>query len=329
MTKMNILLLSAGRRNLVVRYFKEHLSKRGGNIFAADCSSTAPALYHADASFVVPPYGSADYIDAIISICKEHKIKAILSVVDPELSLLAENADRLKAEGIFPIVSEKRAVEICFDKYLLHQFLLENGFRSIPSFISLEAAEQRIETGELHFPLFLKPRKGSASIGLAKVENLAQLRIAFAKEPGMMIQPFVADQEWGVDVYADFHSGEVIHIFPKKKILMRSGETDKAIGVKEKKLIELCQEVVSKLGLVGPIDLDCFETKDGFVVSEINPRFGGGYPLAHNSGANFIEALLMNLDGKANVPAVGSFKEGVQMFKYVDAVFIDGEGLLR
>jgi len=326
---MNILLLSAGRRNLVVRYFKEYFSKRGGKIFAADCSSTAPALYHADGSFVVPPYGSADYIGAIINICKKNKVKAILSVVDPELSLLAENADRLKAEGIFPIVSGKEAVEICFDKYLLHQFLVENGFRSIPSFISLEEVEEKLSVGDLQFPLFLKPRKGSASIGLAKVENLEQLRMAFSKEPGMLVQTFVANQEWGVDVYADFHSGEVIHIFPKKKILMRSGETDKAIGVKNMQLIELCREVVSKLGLVGPIDLDCFETKDGFVVSEINPRFGGGYPLAHQSGANFIEALLMNLDGKANVPVVGSFKEGVQMFKYVDAVFIDGDGLLR
>ncbi|MDP3698721.1 MAG: ATP-grasp domain-containing protein [Nanoarchaeota archaeon] len=326
---MNILLLSAGRRNLLVRYFKEHLSKRGGDIFAADCSPMAAALYEADNSFIVPPYGDPDYMDVIIRICKENKVRAILSVIDPELSLLAEHSDRLKAAGIFPLVSGKEAVEICFDKYLLHQFLLENGFRSIPSFISLEEVEEKLSREELQFPLFLKPRKGSASIGLAKVENLAQLRMAFMKEQDMMIQTFVADQEWGVDAYVDFLSKKVIHIFPKKKMLMRSGETDKAIGVKEQELMNVCQEVVLKLGLVGPIDIDCFETKDGFVVAEINPRFGGGYPLAYNSGANFIEALLANLDGDTNVPAVGSFKEGVQMFKYVDAVFIDEEGLLK
>ncbi len=322
---MNILLLSAGRRNLLVRYFKESLSKSGGKIFAADCSPTAPALYDADGSFMVPPFSHQDYIDTIIRLCTENGINTILSVIDSELSILAENYDRLKAAGIFPLVSGKEAVEICFDKYLLHTFLLEHGFRSIPSFISLEEVEEKLRLGALCFPLFLKPRKGSASIGLAKVDTLEQLRMAFSKEPGMMIQPFITAQEWGVDVYADFQSREVIQVFPKKKILMRSGETDKAIGVKNKELMELCKEVVSKLGLVGPIDLDCFETEHGFVVSEINPRFGGGYPLAYNSGANFMDLILHNLEGRANVPKVGEFREGVQMFKFVDAKFVDGE----
>ena len=324
-----MLLLSAGRRNLLVRYFKESLSKSGGKIFAADCSPTAPALYDADGWFMVPPFSHWDYIDTIIRLCKENGINTVLSVIDPELSLLAENYDRLKAAGIFPLVSRKEAVEICFDKYLLHTFLLEHGFTSIPSFISLEEVEEKLSLGELCFPLFLKPRKGSASIGLEKVDNLEQLRMAFSKEPGMMVQPFVTGQEWGVDVYADFQSREVIQVFPKKKILMRSGETDKAIGVKNKELMELCKEVVSKLGLVGPIDLDCFETAQGFVVSEINPRFGGGYPLAYNSGANFMELILNNLEGRANVSRVGEFREGVQMFKYVDAVFVDEEEVRR
>ncbi len=320
---MNILLLSAGRRNLIVRYFKENLSPIGGKIFAADSSPMAAALYEADKSFIVPPFGDNRYIDTIISICKDNNIKAVLSLVDPELSLLAENAERLKAEGIFPIVSEKGAVEICFDKYLLHQFLLDNGFKSIPCFISLEEAEQKLDGGALYFPLFLKPRKGSASIGLAKVENKEQLRIVFSKEPGMVIQPFVTAQEWGVDIYIDFNNKKAIHIFPKKKLLMRSGETDKAIGIKEQQLISLCKEVVQKLGLVGPIDIDCFETDEGFVVSEINPRFGGGYPLAYKSGANFMELLLNNINGIANEPKIGNFKEGLHMFKFVEAVFAD------
>ncbi len=326
---MNILLLSAGRRNLLVRYFKENLMKKGGKIFTADCSPMAAALYDANKSFLVPSFQEPNYIEVIIRLCKEHNIKSILSLVDPELSLLAENIGRLKAEGIFPIVSGKEAVEICFDKYLLHQFLLQNGFNSIPSYISLEEVEKKLSCGELDFPLFLKPRKGSASIGLAKVENMEQLRIAFMKEPGMMIQPFVTAQEWGVDAYRDFQSREVIHVFPKKKMLMRSGETDKAIGVKKWELINLCREVVNKLDLLGPLDLDCFETRAGFVVAEINPRFGGGYPLAYKSGVNFMELLLNNLQGETNVAKVGEFTEGIHMFKFVDAKFVNQEDVVK
>lgn len=320
---MNILLLSAGRRNLIVRYFKENLSPIGGKIFAADSSPMAAALYEADKSFIVPPFGDNHYIDTIISICKDNNIKAVLSLVDPELSLLAEKSDNFKAQGIFPIISEKDLVETCFDKYLLHTFLLNNGFKSIPSFVSLADVEEKLATGELQFPLFLKPRKGSASIGLIKVDTIEQLRMSFAKEPGMMIQKFMTAREWGVDIYIDFHNKKVIHIFPKKKLLMRSGETDKAIGIKEQQLMSLCKEVVQKLGLVGPIDMDCFETDEGFVVSEINPRFGGGYPIAYKSGANFMELLLNNINGIANEPKIGNFKEGLHMFKFVEAVFAD------
>ncbi len=320
---MNILLLSAGRRNLIVRYFKENLSPIGGKIFAADSSPMAAALYEADKGFIVPPFGDNHYIDTIISICKDNNIKAVLSLVDPELSLLAEKSDNFKARGIFPIISEKDLVETCFDKYLLHTFLLNNGFESIPSFVSLAEVEEKLATGELQFPLFLKPRKGSASIGLNKVDTIGQLRISFTKEPGMMIQKFMTVREWGVDIYIDFHNKKVIHIFPKKKLLMRSGETDKAIGIKEQRLMSLCKEVVQKLGLVGPIDIDCFETDEGFVVSEINPRFGGGYPLAYKSGANFMELLMNNINGIANEPKIGNFKEGLHMFKFVEAVFAD------
>ena len=320
---MNILLLSAGRRNLIVRYFRENLSPRGGKIFAADSSPMAAALYEADKSFIVPSFGDSHYVDTIINLCKENNIKAVLSLVDPELSLLAEKSDYFKAHGIFPIISEKEIVETCFDKYLLHTFLLNNGFKSIPSFVSLSEVEEKLRTRKLEFPLFLKPRKGSASIGLTKVDTIEQLKINFAKEEGMMIQKFMVAQEWGVDVYIDFHNKEVIHIFPKKKLLMRSGETDKAIGIKEQQLMDLCKEVVQKLGLVGPIDIDCFETEEGFVVSEINPRFGGGYPLAYKSGANFMELLLNNISGIANESRVGNFREGLHMFKFVEAVFTD------
>jgi carbamoyl-phosphate synthase large subunit len=310
---MNILLTSAGRRNLIIQYLKKSLKKNGGKVFAVDYSTYAPALYEADYAFLVPKISDPNYIPTLLKICKENDIAVIISLIDPELSLLAKNKVFFKEQGISCIISDENAVETCFDKYLFFQFLQQHKFKTIPTYLTPEEAIAALKMSEITFPLIIKPRTGSASIGIQKVYNTAQLNANF--QPGTIIQQFIDGEEFGIDVYVDFISKKVISVFPKKKLLMRAGETDKAVSTNNQEAITLATALVTQLGLVGPIDIDCFKTKDGFITAEINPRFGGGFPLAYECGIDVAKMIMHNVKGKAN-EKITAFPVNRYMFKY-------------
>ncbi len=173
---MNILICSAGRRVKLVKYFKEELRKIGGKIVAVDCDSTAPALYFADLWEVVPRIDDAEYIPRIKALCKKYQINGIISLIDPELTLLAENKDQFMQENIKILVSDKKIVDICFDKYSTYKFLEKSNIPAVPTYISLPEVVNKIENDHLHFPLIVKPRTGSASIGICKVNSIDELK---------------------------------------------------------------------------------------------------------------------------------------------------------
>ena len=131
-----------------------------------------------------------------------------------------------------------------------------------------------------------------------------------------MIQEFLDGQEIGADVYIDVISGEIVSIFTKKKILMRAGETDKAVSFKDEKLFELIKKFVSEAGYSGQIDIDIFDVNGEYYISEVNPRFGGGYPHAYESGCDHMRLILNNLEGSANEVRIGQYEDGVYMMKY-------------
>ena len=131
-----------------------------------------------------------------------------------------------------------------------------------------------------------------------------------------MIQEFLDGQEIGADVYIDMISGEVVSIFTKKKIKMRAGETDKAVSFKDPKLFALIEKFVNEAGYRGQIDIDIFEIGGQYYISEVNPRFGGGYPHAYESGCDHMKLILNNLNGIANEKNIGAYDEGIYMMKY-------------
>ncbi|STB10910.1 carbamoyl phosphate synthase-like protein [Clostridium novyi] len=168
----------------------------------------------------------------------------------------------------------------------------------------------------MNFPVFIKPRTGSASLGINKVEFMEHLELLFKMFPNMIIQEFIVGQEYGVDCYIDLISNGVISIFAKKKIRMRSGETDKAVSMKDKKLFEIIEELVSKLNLRGPIDIDVFENNGEWIISEINPRFGGGHLLAYECKENFPKFILNNLNNVENIKKIGEYESEKYMIKH-------------
>lgn len=318
----NILILSAGTRNKVVQYFKKALSGKG-LVIATDCSNLAPAIYDADKYYIVPRMTDDGYLDVILDICKNEKITGVLSLIDPELSLLANNVDKFESVGTRVIGSSYELCERSLDKYEMYKWLVENGYKCAKSYMDKDEFFADLENETAKFPVFVKPARGSASISISKVTDRETVDLLFAHEYGLMIQEFLDGQEIGADVYIDMITGEVVSIFTKKKIKMRAGETDKAVSFKDEKLFELIKEFVIRAGYRGQIDIDIFDINGEYYISEVNPRFGGGYPHAYESGSDHMSLIVNNLEGKANKSVIGNYRENTYMMKYNELKVIE------
>ena len=317
----NILILAAGTRNKVVQAFREAFRGKG-TVVAADASPLGPAIYDADKYYIVPPISAPEYIDRILEICREEKIAGALSLIDPELSLLAANEDRFREAGVTVIGSSYELCERSLDKYQMYLWLKKHGYACARSWMDREAFYRAAEAGEISYPVFVKPAKGSASISISKVYDRETVELLFTHEDGLMVQEFLDGQEIGADVYIDIISGEVVSIFTKKKIKMRAGETDKAVSFKDEKLFALIERFVGESGFRGQIDIDIFDVGGTYYISEVNPRFGGGYPHAYACGCDHMTLILNNLRGEVNAPRIGAYDEGVYMMKYNEIMII-------
>lgn len=312
---MNILILSAGTRNKIVQYFKKELDGKG-SVIATDCSDLAPAIYDADKYYIVPRMDTPGYLDVVLDICKKESIAGVLSLIDPELSLISLNKDKFKEVGTTVIESSYELCELSLDKMEMYKWLTAHNYKCARSYMNKETFYDDVEKGVISYPVFVKPAKGSASIAISKVYDKETIEMLFAHDEGLMIQEFLDGQEIGADVYIDMLSGEVISIFTKKKIRMRAGETDKSISFKNERLFEYIKKFVQDAGYSAQIDIDIFEISGEYYISEVNPRFGGGYPHAYESGANHMRYICNNLMNVVNMPCIGSYENDVKMMKY-------------
>lgn len=322
---MNILILSAGTRNKVVQYFKEAIGETG-RVIATDCSNLAPAVYDADKFYLVPRITAPGYLDEILELCQKEKIDGVFSLIDPELSLLAKEKERFLAIGTTPVISPYELVETCFDKYRMYRMLCEMGIPTGKCYMDKEEFYQAKKEGKIAYPVFVKPVRGSASLNINQVNSDQELEVLFGRYDDLMIQEFMHGQEYGADAYIDLLSGKCTSIFLKKKIRMRAGETDKSVSVKNPALFEMIQNFVEKCGFCGMIDIDLFEQDGTFCLSEVNPRFGGGYPHAYACGVNMPSQVVRNLQGKENPVTIGEYREGICMMKYNEIAIADMNG---
>lgn len=319
---MNLLILSCGTRDKVVQYFKEAFGEEG-RVITTDCNPYAPALYEADAHYIVPRMTAPGYIDVIFDICKKEKITGVLSLIDPELSLLAKHEEEFKALGVMVVGSSYELCERTLNKWEMYSWMKEHGYPCAKSYIDLEEFFAAVERKEVTYPVFVKPMKGSASLQISKAEDAETVAFLFNHGENMMIQEFMSGQELGVDCYIDMLSKEVVSIFTKKKLVMRAGETDKAISFENKELFEKVEAFVRENGFTGQIDIDIFEKDGVYYFSEVNPRFGGGYPHAYVCGADHMTLIKNNLSGKINERKIGGYAVDKVMMKYNEIMLID------
>ena len=309
---MNILFTCAGRRTYLLKYFKENMQS-GDKVVATDMQLSAPALQAADIKIQVPAVYDPQYVDITLGICKEHKIDALICLNDLELPILAENKAKFEALGVTVIVSDPDVIDICFDKYKTAQWVESIGLNAPKTYVTLASAKEALAKGEISFPLFMKPRWGSGSIGLETIDDMEELDIyyhllmkkikktilatASVGNEYIMIQEKLTGNEFGLDVMNDL-KGINMGVSVKQKLAMRAGETDKAITMDLPDVREMGAIIGRNLKHIGNLDVDIMQRANGdYCVLELNPRFGGGYPFSYEAGVNMPKAILEWLRG--------------------------------
>lgn len=310
---MNILLTSAGRRTYLVEYFKKALGGQG-KVYASNSIDTY-TLHQAVDYVITPAIYDKEYINFLISYCKKNQISAIISLFDIDLPVLAKHKDEFEKEGIKVVVSDYNVTQICNDKWSTYEFLVRLGLPQTPSYLNLGNLKNDIAEGVVNYPFILKPRWGMGSIGIYKACNEQELLVFYAKlhkeifdtylkyesqvdkDSCIIIQQMIKGQEYGIEILNDL-KGNYVTTFAKRKIAMRSGETDIAVTVDPNEFSKLGKTISVQLRHIANLDVDCFKTENGkLIVLEMNCRFGGQYPFTHNAGVDVPKQIVNWLEG--------------------------------
>ena len=320
MNDKNILFCSVGRRARLLMNFRESMNGCG-KIVATDLSPVAPALFFADETYLVPRIDSPNYYEKVLEICEKEKVKAITTLIDPEIELLAKHREELLSMGILPLCPAEWTAHLCFDKYEMFCHLRSKGVRTVLTYNSLDSFKQGIIKGDISFPVFMKPISGSGSVGIGRCDSMQEVEERWNDGKfTYIIQELMTGGDCDADVYVDCISHKPVAIFSKKKIESRIGGASKTISYKDPKLFAFVEEVCAVLELNGPCDMDFFIKDCEYYLSEINPRFGGAYLHAYGAGVDFVKLILRNIDGYENQSMIGQYDEDIIMMMYDDVV---------
>ncbi|NAS12357.1 ATP-grasp domain-containing protein [Poritiphilus flavus] len=319
---MNILITSAGRRVSLLRAFQKELKKVNpeARVYAADANpALAAACTVADGSFKVPRLSEPNYIDYLIGKCKEHQIGLIIPTIDTELLLLAENSSLLKDHGIQAVISSPDFIVKCRDKRKIHKFFEEKGI----------AVAKEYPRDNYKLPMFLKPWDGSRSVDTYLIQKKEELQEHhFANKKLMFLEYLDHSQfeEYTCDLYYG-RDHKLKCAVPRKRIEVRDGEVNKGVTCKDDLVPYIREHMAEIEGAVGCLTTQFFKHKSEPRIYgiEINPRFGGGYPLSYLAGANFpkwiIQEYLLDQSVEDNFDC---WEGDLLMLRYDDEILVHG-----
>ena len=319
----NVLISSAGRRVALVDIFRRTLRGMNlpGEVLAADMSRLSSAFHSADRAFLVPPCSSPEFVPEVLDLCSRNHIGLVIPTIDQELPAYALSTDRFREAGTAVAISSPEVIAIGSDKKGTHGWLVRQGFPTVDQTAASEAA---VDPERWPFPLVVKPRWGSASIGMAIVHDRAELDIA-TRDAEFIVETRAPGNEYTIDLLADAH-GRCVGTVPRRRIEVRAGEVSKGVTTRSEGLLELARCVCDALpGAYGPLTIQVFmEGSTGEMnVIEINPRFGGGFPLAWEAGANYPRRIIEEVLAIEPRTPVDDWKDGLVMLRYDEGVFVD------
>ncbi len=314
---VNVLITAASRRVALIRAFAEALKSTNvpGKVIVTDTDPLSPGHFFCEKSYLAPLSTSPEYISAIKETCIKEDITLLVPTIDEEIALFGKHKKEFAEIGVKIPVSNEKTGDICNDKYKTYLFFKENGLPMAETFLPDEIRKLKPP-----LPLFIKPRIGRGAIGAYPVNTEKELEffIDYIHEP--VIQTFLAGKEYTIDLLCDF-KGRVISIVPRQRLVIRSGVCDRGVTEKNQKLMELCEEVAIKLGLVGPSNLQCMVDGSDITFFEINPRFSGAIQLTINAGADFPKMLVRMMNGGGVEPCIGEFEDNLTMVSYDESIY--------
>ena len=314
-----VLFTCAGQRVDIVGAFR----RAGAMTVAADVNPLAPALYHADRYELVPRVGDSDYVPALRRIVAAQDVRLVVPLTDLDQVTLA----RARAElGALVLLPEAETVARLGDKYLAHLLFEERGLSSPPTWLPDEVPR------DVAFPVLVKARIGFGSRHIYRAANRDELDFFLRYTPvASLVQACLGGEEFSVDVFCDL-DGRCLNAIPRTMIESKGGESIKGMTIRDERLIELARDVSEKLALVGPANIQCFREPDGsHYVTDINPRFGGGFPLPLAAGGGYPELALALALGERPEPRLGDFREGIVMTRFFSDLSLtrNGDGTLK
>ena len=314
-----VLFTCAGQRVDIVGAFR----RAGARTVATDVNPLAPALYHADAHVLVPRIDDPEYVPVLGRLVGEHEAGLVVPLTDLDQLTLARRRGELDALVLLPGAD---IVERLEDKYLAHVLFEERGIASPPTWLPRDLPD------DATFPLLVKARHGFGSRHIYRADDRGQLEFFLGYTPvESIVQVCLGGEEFSIDVFCDL-DGRCLNAIPRTMIESKGGESIKGMTIRDEPLIDLASAVAEALGLVGPANIQCFREADGsHLVTDINTRFGGGFPLPLAAGGRYPELALALARGERPEPTLGEFREGIVMTRFFSDLSLtqNGEGTLK
>ncbi len=316
---INVLFTSVGRRVELLRSFRRAYQTLGlsGKIVAVDMDPLAPALPEADVTYMAPRLDHSEYIPTLKEILRREQIAIVFPLIDPDIPVLAEHRATLEATGARLAVVSEQAAAIAADKWRTYEFFAEAGIPTPRSWLP-----DQLDSTDAEFPLFIKPRFGSASQHTFKVNDRRQFEFFSGYVPDAIVQEFLPGAEITNDVICDTH-GKVLSVVSRERIRVRAGEVIVGKTVFDRAIAEVCVKIAEALPACGPITVQCMIGAQGPKFTEINARLGGGLPLGIAAGADSPAWLLATAaEIPIEIPPLGSYRQNVYLSRFDDSLFM-------
>lgn len=312
-----VLFTSIGRRVELVKAFKKSYETLAieARILGADTEpSFAPASYFVDQCFKVPKVEDESYVHSLLRICRVEKVDLLVPLYEPEFLLLDAKRHEFNKLNTVLLLSKSQTLETCRDKLQTYHLFSSLGIRTPKTWHITNLPT------EIAFPVFIKPRKGMGSRGAQRVDTLEQLELIMQQDTELIIQEYISGKEYTLDILADLE-GQVLSVVPRERLEVRAGEVSKSRTVYRRDLIEQGKYIVEKLGAIGPVTVQCIDNGEDVHWIEVNPRFGGGVPLAIQAGVDY-PVLLYQMFRKQKIqPILGQYNHNLTMLRYDQAVY--------
>jgi carbamoyl-phosphate synthase large subunit len=321
MRPVNVVLMSVGRRVELVRAFRRAYDALGleGAIIGLDADALAPALRVVDRPHLVPRLNDPDFIQALLDICRSEQAHLVFPLIDPDVPVLAQHRDLIASTGALAVVVDAAAAATVGDKWRTYRWFERIGVPTPPTWLP-----SQVHPARAVYPVFVKPRRGSASAQCFKARDAPELWFFSSYVPRPIVQPWLQGPEVTNDVICDF-AGECLGVVSRQRIQTRSGEVTKAVTVYHPEIVEQCRHIARALGAIGPITVQGMWDRGRFLFTEINARFGGGVPLGIAAGADSPRWLLARAAGlEIEIPPIGEYRTQVHLTRFDDSfIFSD------